>query len=68
MKWQTIDTAPKDAWFLAFEDDNYYECCWISLGESGCWNALALPIHGIGYGAGHAPSPTHWMPLPEAPQ
>lgn len=55
MKWQPIETAPKDADVLLYLDDDY----WIEQGwqEDGKWKTYS----------GYSYNPKYWMPLPEPP-
>lgn len=60
--WQPIETAPKDgAWILA----------WLG-GIAGCPDTIQWAYGGWWNGStGHVrseASPTHWMPLPQAPR
>lgn len=61
MKWMPIETAPKDGvgciigWFDQFENIHYAIAFWT---ESG-WTVARTTI--LCY-------PTHWMPLPPAPE
>lgn len=65
MKWQSIETAPRDGRDILLTDgDNVQQASWwvnewmIHIGESShshvTWNFVCEP-------------PTHWMPLPEPP-
>ena len=67
MKWQLIDTAPKDKRILVFAGKSMYvgiyaqhtktnEDCWI-VAEFGDNGERALIV-----------KPTHWHPLPEPPK
>lgn len=73
--WQSIETAPKDGrvvdlWCMGemgHDGKHRYrrspECYW-----NGQW---VSPMHGdweYGNGRLRGLNPTHWMPLPEAPQ
>ena len=55
MKWQPIETAPKDADVLLYLDDDH----WIEQGwqEDGKWKTYS----------GYLYNPKYWMPLPEPP-
>ena len=58
-QWQDIDSAPKDGkYILAWASG--WECVlpvrWFESGDKGWWTLHALERH-----------PTHWMPLPAAP-
>ena len=64
MKWQTIDTAPKDKpvllWGFFWGDNVFYEPLigrWWPNNDR--WEADATYKYGI--------RPTHWMPLPAKP-
>ena len=64
MKWQPIETAPKDgAYVLLYVGaicDDYAVAYW----DGTCWNMGSQEYEGgPEFGA-----PTHWMPLPEAPK
>lgn len=57
MKWQPIETAPKDGIFLGYNID------------IGIFTACLHDKRGVLYHWNHEPAPaTHWMPLPEPPQ
>jgi hypothetical protein len=63
MKWQPIETAPKDgAWVILFVDVELGKDCgimtgfYIENGEYGYWSDEEYQLF-----------PTHWMPLPEPP-
>jgi hypothetical protein len=65
MRWQTIETAPKDGWILVAEEP------W----EPGPYDAYAAHWHTDGYWMARcgqhvteSPEPTHWQPLPEPPR
>ena len=63
--WQPIETAPRDRWFLAFEDGAIYKAKFYSDdyddGEiaysADCGQPITLP-----------PEPPHWCELPPVPQ
>jgi hypothetical protein len=59
-KWRTIETAPKDAPILAFENGCVpiaYISWWVE--EHGkCWWTDSPEIR---------PDPTHWIPIPQFP-
>lgn len=75
MKWQPIETAPRDGTYILVTNGR----------ANGAWVAHCLPVAVSGYrfgqpwrsvmlnhdhlskGARHLP-PTHWMPLPTPPQ
>ncbi len=62
MEWQPIKTAPKDGTrVILFRPD------WIESMVTGYWNKdfddWFIPYNGSPF-----LSPTHWMPLPEAPK
>ena len=66
--WQPIETAPKDGeWFLAYwpecaPEDRYLATKWcVSDIDGDCWLDHAEQAY-------DDTQPTHWMPLPEAPQ
>lgn len=56
MGWQPIETAPKDAMILGYEDGMMRLVMW----ESG-WVQVGASIERGWF------EPTHWMPLPERP-
>lgn len=60
--WRPIETAPKDGYHVLLYCDYYGvgRCAWESW--RGVWRSDD-PNHGIGF-----PQPTHWMPLPDAPE
>lgn len=71
--WRPIDTAPKDRVVLLWFPEIYgwaagpWRGCWSWTGE--CW-AIHTPIK-LGERmvvATGLPPPTHWAPLPEAPE
>lgn len=61
MKWQPISEAPKDGTvFLAYEDGEYFGCC-RSEGDDYWVGYCGQPVV-------YEINPTHWMPLPPAPE
>lgn len=63
MKWQPIETAPKDGTPIicfhpsdGFSDEMSIDVLWWDM---GAWLYNAEPV---------ADQPTHWMPLPAAPR
>ena len=59
-QWQPIESAPKDGTYvllLLAKPRNVIQARWSAMGWTDCWCAYVAPY-----------SPTHWMPLPEAPQ
>ena len=69
MKWQPIETAPKDGTtIIAFRPTSppHIEgMCWVADDDgTGDWY---WSYDGDGPGV-HMVKPTHWMPLPEAPE
>jgi hypothetical protein len=60
MKWMPIETAPRDANILAYDDGIIGEAAFIN----GYW---WLCVTELEYGETLL-KPTHWMPLPEPPQ
>lgn len=59
MSWQPIETAPKDGTFvLLYSPILFGEQMVVAYYELGRWNDLM----------GRVPQPTHWMPLPKAPE
>lgn len=69
MKWQPIETAPKDVSVLVFipHAEHYGEGIYRAIlsSEFGSWTTFGLHV-GRAVGAGCWP--THWMPLPDAPE
>lgn len=82
MKWQPIETAPKDEFVLLYED-GAMRCGRL---EGGKWAPAEIPVLVDEFGnqivsreiamtrpgqrlelSGFLYEPTHWMPLPEAP-
>lgn len=63
MTWQPIETAPKDGTTIwAFEGGAQTSVRWC---EYDYWELI---VTGDGAIDSDEFSPTHWMPLPEAPQ
>ena len=61
MEWQPIETAPKDGThFLAYE-----ECGDMYRAAYGAHDTLEAFC---GQYVTETPEPTHWMPLPDAPE
>jgi len=62
--WRDISTAPRDGTHLwLFGPEGQYEGYW----EYSEWSPIRLSSHGCGCcGRGDDP-PTHWQPLPAAP-
>lgn len=58
MKWQTIETAPKDGTNVLVWDHNESFIAWWDKRERTWWRRDAI-IHLY---------PTHWMPLPNPPE
>jgi len=64
MKWQPIETAPKDGTrYLIFQPYgggfDIYEACYVGGYESGnVWFSKGRDVY----------NPTHWMPLPPPPE
>jgi len=71
-QWQPIETAPKDGTnILLLIDEWAIEGYWrLSKWPSGSprWDVIGLPSHGCGCCSEPDPEPTHWMPLPDAPE
>jgi len=63
LQLQPIETAPQDAWFLAYEDGAMYKCKLDEIDIDG----TALWLSDCGQYVCESPNPSHWMPLPEAP-
>jgi hypothetical protein len=58
-QWRPIATAPKDGSdILAYEEEDGIAIIWWGF---GCW------LNDAGTNDGLSPTPTHWMPLPDAP-
>lgn len=55
MKWQPIETAPRDAFLLVNSDEGMY-VAWM---HSSGWFQYSRDEF--------VDAPTHWMPLPEPP-
>lgn len=82
MDWQPIETAPRDAFVLLYEDGAMRCGMW----ESGRWVPAEIPVLIDAVGnelvsrqleelrgerlrlSGFLYEPTHWMPLPAPPQ
>lgn len=68
MEWQKIETAPKDgAWILGFTPNATFEdqikvWRWYEFREGWAWQDAADAYDCV------EDQPTHWMPLPAAPQ
>lgn len=63
MKWQPIETAPRDGTHVVLAEWSEYAGKWQF--ETSYWRTY-FGHYGEGFGwSGHAP--THWMPLPDAP-
>lgn len=61
MKWEPIETAPKDGRQVLLANGAHVDQGWWEDddGETGWFSWLCFPAKG---------EPTHWMPLPEPPQ
>ena len=68
--WKPIETAPKDGTRIIllvnnyaieahYDNEGYYE---------SKWEVVSLPVHGCGCCGDENEEPTHWMPLPAAPE
>ncbi len=67
MKWQTIDTAPKDgSFYLAFGDGKM----WTQNQPNGCYPGEwhFSESRGEWRGSGISKDATHWQPLPAPPE
>lgn len=65
MKWEPIDTAPKDGQCLVWvETEDGGDVMRLTRDERGVWIYDHEPI----YCAAFYMNPTHWMPLPAPPQ
>lgn len=75
-EWQPIETAPKDGThILAYMENAVIEAWWedTSYGNPeyegrGEWECPNLSSHGCGCCSIFNDAPTHWMPLPHAPE
>lgn len=67
MKWQDIDTAPKDGTEVLVWDRMVLRACWDDPWDSGnsSWHLGACLAFGD---ESTECNPTHWMPLPNAPE
>jgi len=66
-QWQPIETAPKNQEVLGWAYGDYVLCWWVKEKNFEGWTT-GWETAG-GYDVGYSPvSPTHWTPLPEAPQ
>lgn len=66
MKWQPIETAPKDGTdILVFTDRGVFEAAFV--GDS-YWEFAVADFHGCLCCSGNGDNPTHWMPLPQPPE
>jgi len=71
MTWQPIETAPQDgAHILVLMEDAVIEAWWQPgiRARPGKWDCVSLPSHGCDCCAIDNKEPTHWMPLPAAPE
>jgi len=63
MKWQPIETAPRDSTdILLLADDSAIEGKWDTKEKE--WDIVWLEYFGCGCCAGLPPKLTHWCPLP----
>lgn len=76
MKWQPIDTAPRDGTVIDVwlgdcdEDDRAFYCCGKTR-RSTAWswkNGKFRPLGGLVDSVPVTVQPTHWMPEPEPPK
>jgi hypothetical protein len=66
-KWQPIETCPRDGThILLFMEDNITEGYYHS--GSNEWKGSQLSEHGCGCCGCPNEAPTHWQPLPPAPE
>ena len=71
MEWQPIDTAPKDGrLILVGNETGVWVACYDAIFPSGYrpsnpWRSMLLNHDHIR--RNHSLEPTHWMPLPKAP-
>ena len=71
MTWQPIETAPRDGThILVLMEGAVIEAWWETGFEEwlGNWDCVTLPSHGCGCCYSSNAEPTHWMPLPAAPE
>ncbi len=69
MKWQPIETAPKDGTVVILADDSsVYPQGWWRMRKG--WVFLDTNVEGPDYTNGWVKGygPTHWMPLPDPPE
>ena len=64
MKWQPIETAPKDGTHILGYDPSLFGV-WVTWWESDGWFISAESQDGMGY---ENMPVTHWMQLPEPPK
>lgn len=71
-QWQPIETAPKDGTnillLIGGKVIQGYWCCEKWNDAFPGWDVVVLPSHGCGCCGDTNPEPTHWMPLPKAPE
>ena len=73
-EWRDIATAPKDGTeILAYEAGDFSIVKWARVNRSMGWQCMGDGCSAVEYmddfGTGYLQAyPSHWMPLPEAPQ
>ena len=74
MKWQPIETAPKDGmefqcWLVTSDGHEFWEprCKYSPEGILGVYGRIDYDLDGWDFGLWHLGA-THWMPLPEPPK
>ena len=63
--WQLIESAPTKEEILLLSDEGIYQGKW---SDKDSFEPLTLDWHGCGCCGEGRPKPTHWMPLPKAPE
>lgn len=72
MEWISVKDKLPEAWqtVLCYSEEGVYQAKYeMSYGSDEMeFDPLTLGIHGCGCCGYRGPAPTHWMPLPEAPE
>lgn len=69
MKWQPIETAPKDEWILVCDEDRMqYVAIWCPDSRCGDYFRYGPREDYFGGLIGTIWKPTHWQPLPVPPE